>query len=732
MPERLFKFTPALEDPKVLQATSVGREKELKRILRAIKEGTKRKGGQHFLLVGPRGIGKTHLLLLVYHSVKGTIAWDEMCRDLKLFWVPILFSEEEYRITSLVDLLVEILIQLKDETPYEELLHLTTRLDRVQLPGNAEKELALDYLLKWRDETGKKILLLLDNLHDILPHFSEEDQGRLRDILMSEDLLMLIGTAPTLFETVVDHTAPFYNFFEVVWLREVNEEEIKQLIAKRLKLDGRDNLLEKLDEYEHRLKAIVHLTGGNPRLILSLYEILTKFNIIEVERDITKLLDEMTPYFQDRMKELTVQQRKIIDALALAGGPVTPTEIARLARLQVNITNSQLNRLKKAGLVKATKERKKREVLYDVNDRLFRIWRQMRVEAGRKQLRFIIKFIEIWFSPKELTEQIIELGKQLTTFLTSGSLMGLKETIDKLYYLQQATQMPLRAIAHFQRFLGLVGAGDLTLAEQAVKEFEREAERETDEFLSLIISMERGILCGARKEWEAAVECLQSAVESKPPTVDDENWNQLVAPVYTLLGMAYIERDELNEAIKTFSRAIKLGRELSSALEASALVGRSRAFILKDSYFASLKDADKAYRIATKAEAEPLVKIAAIMSIGTSLVLSVKNVAKKRDERALEYLQKAVKFIPNAIPQDLHEPFGIYFKALLLKKDPGFMKRALEIIEGCGQTDLLEFLKPYRVALQYLEKKDKGILNRMVPETRKIIEEILDRLEESN
>jgi len=288
MPKELFRYTPALEDPQNLKDLSVSRDKELKRILRALKEGADKKGNQHFLLVGPRGIGKTHLLLLIYHGTTGNITWNELCQHLNDSWEPILFAEEEYRMISLPDLLLEIVDRLRQEAPDERLSQLTQRIDSVPLPGDAEQEAVLEYLFNRRRESGKKFLLLLDNLQDILPHFTEEDQGRLRSILMSQDIFMLIGTAPTLFGAVMNYEAPFYNFFEVTWLQEIEVEQVKELIEKRLKLDGRDALLGKLDDYEGRLRAIVHLTGGNPRLILSLYRIFTESEILEVERDFSR------------------------------------------------------------------------------------------------------------------------------------------------------------------------------------------------------------------------------------------------------------------------------------------------------------------------------------------------------------------------------------------------------------------------------------------------------------
>ncbi|MCD5408368.1 tetratricopeptide repeat protein [Candidatus Bipolaricaulota bacterium] len=732
MPEGLFRFTPALENPRILQSTLVGREKELKRLLRAIGEGAVKKGNQHFLLVGPRGIGKTHLLILIYHSVKGTITWDDLGQDLSRSWVPILFAEEEYRMTSLTDLFLEVLARLKVEAPDEQLLHLTTELDQVPLPGENEKELMLDHLTKKRQETGKKFLLLLDNLHDILPHFTEEDQGRLRDILMSKDLFMLIGTAPTLFDTVIDHQAPFYNFFEVIWLQEIGEEQVKELIARRLRLDGKDDLLGKLDAYEDRFKALVHLTGANPRLILSLYQIFAESKIIEVERDFCKRLDEMTPYFQDRMREIPPQQRKIVDALALADGPSTPTEIAHSARLPVNVTTSQLNRLKEAGFVRAIKEKGRREVLYDINERLFRLWRQMRVEAGRKRLRFIIKFIEIWFSPLELAEQAIKMAKDLEVSLSAGAFESAKQITDKLYYIQEAAPSPLREVLHFQRIFGLVRSGDLETAERETKRLQVEAQAKGDEELLVMALWENALIHLERGDYDEAIRCYRKALEIKPDM--HEAWYNM--------GLAYAEKGEHDEAIKAFSKAIDKASDLANeeaitltaflAVFTACLVNKAGSYIALKKYSLALKDAEKAYAIAREIGLSPFTQVAASHAAGAALGLSKKSTARGHSARAVEHLKKSLKYLPDLPIGTAEDLIGQYFKDLLSIGNKAFMESAIQVIEESGQADLSEFLRPYRIALQYLEKKDRRILNRLVPEIREIVEEIIAKLEGAN
>jgi tetratricopeptide (TPR) repeat protein len=819
MAKELFRYTPALEDPQNLKDLSVSRDKELKRILRALKEGADKKGNQHFLLVGPRGIGKTHLLLLIYHGTTGNITWNELCQHLNDSWEPILFAEEEYRMISFPDLLLEIVGRLRQEAPDEKLSQLTQRIDSVPLPGDAEQEAVLEYLSNRRRESGKKFLLLLDNLQDILPHFTEEDQGRLRSILMSEDIFMLVGTAPTLFGAVRNYEAPFYNFFETIWLQEIEVAQVKELIEKRLKLDGRDELLGKLDDYEGRLRAIVHLTGGNPRLILSLYQIFTESEILEVERDFIKLLDEMTPYFQDRMKSLSPQQRKVLDAVSLMDGPSSPTEIARFARLPVNVTNTQLKRLREAGFVRTLKE-KKRKTLYDVSERLFRMWRQMRVEAGRKRVHFITKFIEVWFSHKESAEQLRELLGELDTSLVEGSAEETRGIIDRLYYIQEAAPSSLHAAAHLSRVYGLVKLGDLATAEREAnvllaearekgdKEslglalwgvaFVQQRQEKTDKEIGTLKELSelepenpdvwQNLASAYRKieEYDKAIHCYRKAVEIEPDTSDTwfnmgdayrekkdydeaircysktleikpemrEAWGNMgntyrekneheeaircyrkvlaIKPddhfAWYNLGVLYFMQDNYDETIESYTNALKFAKETTDIV--SNFLGRSQAFGIRGSNSSALKDAEKAYRLAKKATAEPPRTTAALFITIASLGLSLKNAAGGRYEKAIEHLRRVLQYSPVAPSDVMQEIIGIYFKSLLETKNQELLDKFLQVIEQSDQTDLIEFLKPYRAALQYLKTKDRSILNRLVPEIREIVEEMAEKVKE--
>ncbi|MCI2429746.1 tetratricopeptide repeat protein, partial [Candidatus Acetothermia bacterium] len=544
----LFKFTPALEPPENLQKFLVEREPLVKRLLQAIDEASRRKSAQHFLLIGPRGIGKTHLLLLLYHTVKGTLSWDETSPNLLQSWEPVLLSEEQYAVSSLVELLIEILARLKEQASSERLTRLLAHLQRIKMPSETEREMILEYLLQRRSERGKRILLLLDNLQMILGNFPEEDQSRLRSILISHDLFMIVGSAPTLFEAVIDYEAPFYNFFEIVWLKEISEDDVEALLKKRLEHDKRTEILERFDEYRPRIRAIVHLTGGNPRLILSLYHIFTEGEILEVERALLKLLDELTPYLQDRMGQLSAQQRKLIEAMALMEGPATPTEISRAAHLLVNIVTSQLKRLEEVGCVRSHKEKGKRETFYDVSDKLFRLWRQMRVEAGRRRLGFIVKFLKIWFSEQEISEFAEKLVREMLSRLSEAKHEQVRETIDKLYYVQEAAPSYMHSVIHYQRISGLAILGDLSEAERELQE--REAQLQTREDKELFASecVNLGTAYGLEGKHDQAAKWFHKALEVQPDK--HEAWNNL--------GVTYAKKQEYDRATEAHHKALEI------------------------------------------------------------------------------------------------------------------------------------------------------------------------------
>ena len=431
---RFYKYTPALLDPKTLEDTLIGRDLELDNIKRILKSASSGKSFSHPVLIGPKGIGKSHLLRIIYYGVKGEIKAKGI-NAFKNKFVPVILSEEEY--PGNVTKFFKLALQYLKESNAKEIPPIPEELMKAVTLNVKEKELALDYIKSFRKKSGKILLVLADNLNDIIERFTREDQSLLREVLMTSDSILLIGAAPTLFDSIINHDKPLYNFFEIIWLKDLSFEDTISLLHRYAELEGRNDLIAELKKEEAKLKAIHELAGGNPRLILSLYHIIVEGDITSVENTFLKLLDELSPYFRERMKDLSEQQKEIIDLMARAEGLLTPTEIAGRCYMPVNVVLSQIKRLERAGYIRISKKHA-RKVFYDFNERLFSLWRQMRVEAGRQRLGFIVRFLEIWFTKEELVWQFDKLFNEVVTHYYIGEITKADPLIDKLWYIGQA------------------------------------------------------------------------------------------------------------------------------------------------------------------------------------------------------------------------------------------------------------------------------------------------------
>lgn len=552
--KQLFLFTPALEAPDLLKETFVGRQHLLEQLLHAIEGAVSKQGLQHFVLAGPRGIGKTSLLLMINYIVRGTISVKDSWRNLNSFWEPVLLAEDEYGIVSLSELLDRIVSSLKgklyqgmDEFPPEKTLNTDQLVEQLQ---------------DLKRSLGKRFLLLIDDFQSVLGSFTEEDQKRFRDILISHDLFMVIGACTSLFPAIVDYHLPLYNFFEIKRIESMNAEEIEELLSKRLALDNSklpENLPENLDRLRPKLRALTLLTDGNPRLILSLYQILTAREITQIEPMMLKLLDELTPYFQDRMNELSKQQRKIMEAVILPDQGSTPTEIARRTRLGINVVTSQLRRLEKMGYLRSDREKRRRETYYNVSEQLFRFWRQMRVDAGRKRLNAILHFLEIWYSQEELTSFVEKLEKNLMKAPEDRDLIRRILDYVKEALLERQIPISLRLLSSeevrstqkaeirklIKEGIEYLNKGEFTLA---LERFQNALKLEPEDYLSLKYV---GFIFISLGRLDEALEILLRATCHKE--AEAEAWGNL--------GLVYSLKNKHGQAIEAYKKSLELNSD---------------------------------------------------------------------------------------------------------------------------------------------------------------------------
>ncbi|WP_243669920.1 winged helix-turn-helix transcriptional regulator, partial [Methanoculleus chikugoensis] len=219
--------------------------------------------------------------------------------------------------------------------------------------------------------------------------------------LPAADNLSVIASAPSLFPPgVLDHEEPFYNFFRVFHLRELDCAGSKDLMRRVAEVDGNTAFIENFGgDYEPGIEALWHLVGGNPGgLVVRLYEILSQCGGAgKVAEAFFRLADEQTPYYREVFRRLPGGQRRLIldTILAAKTPPLTPPkDVAERARLNLATVNAQVRRLEAEGYV-VSRPMKKRTT-YEARDRLFRLWRALRRPAGRDRVFGLIGFLEAW------------------------------------------------------------------------------------------------------------------------------------------------------------------------------------------------------------------------------------------------------------------------------------------------------------------------------------------------
>ena len=396
-------YNPTLIDKEELRQMLVGREALLEDLLKKIKESPGKKTFTNYILIGQRGIGKTHLLLLLYYVVKEDPGLSQK-------WIPVRFNEEEYSISSIGDFLLRIVEEISKDTGDSEAKAIVDEAG--SMSADALTDRALSYLHKLRD-SGRQILLLIDNFDRILDQLGEIDTARLRDVLMTDGTILLIGGAPSVFEQIINHGQSFYEFFDIEILEELDSDEVETLIRKRAELDGRQDLLDQFDDLRPRILATTQLTGGIPRLILMVYRIFAESEFIEAKEALQELLDELTPFYQDRMNRLASQQRKLIDTMAMMNGPTSPTALARKSGIGVRQVTTQLGRLRELGYVRQIKSPPRKRSSWEITERIFRIWREMRITTDNRRIPFFLTFLKIWLTSASISREVESIVKRL-------------------------------------------------------------------------------------------------------------------------------------------------------------------------------------------------------------------------------------------------------------------------------------------------------------------------------
>ena len=380
-------------------ATFAARQAVLKSILQRLEDH----GGTSFLLTGSRGTGKSTLVHLVRQKINETPALSQV-------WLPVVLPEEQIGVSSLRDLLVVILEQLAaDGIAIAGQFH---EKCEQEMDEEISEELAIQGIAAVANETGKTLLVGLENLDQLFTRALSDErmQSTLRRLLMHEKHMCLLATSVSQLTDLQDYDQPFYEYFEHFDLERLNDQQADEVLSRRAKYENNDLFLSRYQQSRGVVRAINRLTGGNPRLLVMLYEVVSMGDVESAVAVLRQLLDELTPLYDGLLLRLSNQHRKIVDAIMRNSGQATVGEIASTARLADNNVRAQLKRLKDTGCVAVVGGGKGKEAVYTIEDRLFSTWYQLRYfRPQRRRIEIFIEVLRAWFTAEERQQQLDEL-----------------------------------------------------------------------------------------------------------------------------------------------------------------------------------------------------------------------------------------------------------------------------------------------------------------------------------
>ncbi|MCB9739750.1 MAG: AAA family ATPase [Deltaproteobacteria bacterium] len=361
----------------------------------SVLDHTLREGGARYqLVVGPRGIGKSHLIHLV--------------RDrLEAAGHTIVALGEESHPSSVLAFLAAVLQHMPD---VEGLPPGSAQVELLRGGPIADAVARAITLIKAR-LAGASMLLVVENLDRLLDAIGSAGQASLRGLLQEQGRISILAGSQTLSPAFTRQGAPFFNFFAVEELEPLTVEACREQLIKLARHHGRDALVASLQTPTGlaRVRAIHHLAGGTPRAMALVFPYLTPESLDELEGVFLELADELTPYFQEQIRARSPAQQAILQLLAENWSPMTPSDLADATFTSQQSVSGTLRDLKRDHLV--VNQVLGRNSYYEIADPLWRIARSMKRPDGIP-LAFV-RFLRFWLTPRELEDWLTGAGREV-------------------------------------------------------------------------------------------------------------------------------------------------------------------------------------------------------------------------------------------------------------------------------------------------------------------------------
>lgn len=375
------RFSPRLLPIEELESLTVGRTAIVERLVGNLAGAIVNGQGRFDLVVGPRGVGKSHLFRLVAAG----LGRDEALGD-TLVCVAL---AEEFHPSSLLHLLAKILEAIpgrEDLPPVRAQLQLLRKRDKIEA-----EELAVE-MIRGR-LGGRALLVMLENLDEMLKDLGRKAQARLRKIVQTEGSWSVFATARSA-KGVLKQNDPFHGTFVVSRLEPLSAGECRDMmikLAKALELPTLGSWLSSSEGFGD-VRVIRQLLGGSPRVMSMILQHMDPEQPGDLYASFYGLAEEVTPYYQEQIGRLSAGQKPVMEFLAERWTPASVREIADGLFADPVSISTHLRALRRDRLVTSTAVGKER--FYEIADPIHRIARAMKREDVLSQA--LARIAKIW------------------------------------------------------------------------------------------------------------------------------------------------------------------------------------------------------------------------------------------------------------------------------------------------------------------------------------------------
>jgi tetratricopeptide (TPR) repeat protein len=547
----LSNFTPSIMAPQVLEDILVQRHELVADLVDQIIISITTDNKHFPLLIGARGMGKTHLVSIVYNRIQQR---EDLRERVIIGWL----REEEWGISSWLDLVVRIFRSIGEEYSDTEVSSIAiNNITTLQSHSPTEAEVLAESLLA--ELVGNKTLfLIIENLDDVFDGLGTNGQQRLRSFLQEHPCCTILATTPVLFNGITSRDQAFYGWFTPFHLQPFSHENAIELLTNIAAQSGDKELANFLHTPagSARVRAVHRLAGGNPRVYTLFAQLITKQDLDSLVGAFMKMLDDLMPYYQSRMAMLSSQQRKIVAYLVDHTEAVIVKDIATWSFATPQTISSQLKDLKGKGYVVSSSVGK--ESYYELTEVLMRLCLEVKKYRG-KEVESLVEMIRIWYRPEEIKAQFDRLSSAGNLEHARYYQLALEDSrphpmlLACEYYFQKSLELGdaksalqvWRELAHVQNISVELSQpiSDLIVAEKfdearaAIRSL-NSTQVETVEELFL-----QGVLLYESEEWEAALSIFDRCLQHEK--------------VFFVRGNILDELGRLDDAIASYDKAIE-------------------------------------------------------------------------------------------------------------------------------------------------------------------------------